>query len=374
MFAKVVRQERPLETFDWLRGTAALTIVFFHAFQHDALGSFLFPRAFVAVDFFFILSGFVLAYRYGRTIRTMDETLQFIANRMRRLYPLYLAGSLIGAGVLFAEVRLGRTQGLGLGQWEAATALAIAILPFLADFDLRLGAGSITSPAFPLDVPGWSLFLEVLVNLVFALARFSYNTLLVTVAGSFVILCLAAHHFHSLNIGWGLSTFGGGFARVTFGFFFGVLLERLWRDRKFPSVTISPFLLVLILTIDLCLPNVPGFGIVHYIASVCIVFPVIILLGADNTVSAPAGAVFIFLGRISYALYVVHYPILELSDLLLQEAHIPVSPAGWGLLGIIDACVAAALAAALTLLVDEPIRRASSRASGLASARRGYGP
>jgi peptidoglycan/LPS O-acetylase OafA/YrhL len=80
-------------TLDGLRGVAAIAVTSLH-FRFE-LGKFLLPHSYLAVDFFFVLSGFVLAYAYEDRLSEGMKPIQFLRLRVIRLYPLYLIGTLI---------------------------------------------------------------------------------------------------------------------------------------------------------------------------------------------------------------------------------------------------------------------------------------
>ena len=98
--------KRHFEVLDGLRGTAAFAVVLFHIFE------WLFPRyadnplrhAYLAVDFFFMLSGFVIGYAYDDRWPKMKIG-EFLRTRLIRLHPLVLLGVAIGVfGLLVRPV------------------------------------------------------------------------------------------------------------------------------------------------------------------------------------------------------------------------------------------------------------------------------
>jgi peptidoglycan/LPS O-acetylase OafA/YrhL len=142
-------------TLDGLRGDAAIIVVTFHAlhpFDHPLDSSpSLTPHAPLAVDFFFGLSGVVIGYAYLTRLLTVMSLREFAAARVIRLYPLLLAGTMIGALVFLAK-----SSG-HLGELFTVVVLELALLPC----SLGLGDGWPAGMA-PLDTPAWSLSFEVL--------------------------------------------------------------------------------------------------------------------------------------------------------------------------------------------------------------------
>src|SRR5688572_27186028 len=85
------------QILDGLRGIAALAVVIFHFMEWifpDISNNFI-GHGFLAVDFFFCLSGFVIGYAYDDRIRKMG-TGAFFKARLIRLHPLVILGSVLG--------------------------------------------------------------------------------------------------------------------------------------------------------------------------------------------------------------------------------------------------------------------------------------
>ena len=153
------------ELLDGLRGVAAILVVFYHVFEGIAFaqatngaGSGLITtlnHGHIAVDFFFILSGFVIGYAYDDRWGKMN-TWQFFKRRLARLHPMLVMGALIGAAS-FAVV--------GFEKWDGTTAptgwvmVAMLFTMFMipavpgVPYEVR-GNGEM----FPLNGPAWSLF------------------------------------------------------------------------------------------------------------------------------------------------------------------------------------------------------------------------
>ena len=89
---------------DGLRGVAALTVVCFHLFEAYATSHLdqKINHGYLAVDFFFILSGFVVGYAYDDRWKTMRIT-DFLKRRFIRLHPMVIIGALIGAVMFYFQ-------------------------------------------------------------------------------------------------------------------------------------------------------------------------------------------------------------------------------------------------------------------------------
>src|ERR1700744_3037299 len=93
----ILQTKQHFEILDGLRGVAALAVVTFHFMEwvyFDYSKNFI-GHGFLAVDFFFCLSGFVIGYAYDDRIGKMG-ILEFFKSRLIRLHPLVIIGSVIG--------------------------------------------------------------------------------------------------------------------------------------------------------------------------------------------------------------------------------------------------------------------------------------
>lgn len=289
------------KTLDGMRGVAAIAVVLFHA--EDLLGPMPAPVGYLAGDLFFLLSGFVVAHAYERRLLDGMDLWAFIRTRLARFYPLYLAGLLLGvmAGIGAAAVNPATT--LPTNEVIEAGALGAVFLPAPLDADYNL---------FPLNVSAWALFFLLLVNLLYAgLIRWLSNrTLILVTAVSGIALAFAIAGHGDANFGAWLRDFGAALARSVFSFSAGVLLYR-YR----PRIVRVPALLVLTALAALLMAPVPH-GAPRMLFDLGFVFvasPLLIALGAATQpprVLAPACE---YLGRISFAVFALHYPLLWIA-------------------------------------------------------------
>jgi peptidoglycan/LPS O-acetylase OafA/YrhL len=291
-------QRHKYQTLDMMRGVAAVAVAGRHL-GIELHGSYL------AVDIFFMLSGFVLASAYERRLNEGIGVVAFVALRLIRLYPLYLLGLFIGIGVYRSEVFASGTSSIVL--FGCAIALRLLFLPAMVQGDSSL---------FPFDAPSWSLFFELVANALHArLAKFlTEKVLLFFIVISFFVLAALASRAGSLDVGWVNRPFNflAGFPRVTFGYFGGVLLYRvssagLWRFRCHPIFILSLMLLCF------SIPLQAGYlRIVLDLALAATVFPVLVYAAANTEMSARYAWPFVALGSASYAIYVLHLPLAGL--------------------------------------------------------------
>ncbi len=292
------RQASRLSALDGLRGVAALAVLQYHA--HDLYG-FKLSSSYLAVDFFFLLSGLVISQAYDRRLETGLSPQRFIAMRLVRLYPLYLLGTLLGALFVLANFMLGKASLEGFGATLFFSLLFIPTPQNTLPGNLDI---------FPFLYPAWSLFFELVVNILYALLFpiLRVPVLLAIMAGGAVLVLWSAYQFGSLNSGFNWSNFSGGFGRVAFSFFLGVLIQR-WRF-KWPGgsalALCSAVLLFAILAIDVPAAMRP----VYDVAVTILVFPVIATVAATCDPGPRLRNLFLFLGGLSYAVYALHAPLL----------------------------------------------------------------
>lgn len=311
-----MQSSRAFITLDALRGIAALAVITWHGGRLFGDDGPVFTAAILAVDMFFILSGFVLAHAYGQRLNTNLSVPDFVRMRLIRLYPLYLLGFLIaGAAVvlrLYFDMREGSTE-LGV-----AAVLNALMLPNPA-YD---------SPPFlfQFNFPAWSLFFELIANLLFALfgARLSLRHLAILVGVLALALIAVTLRYNSFDLGASWRTFDGGLARALFGFFAGVLLYRL-RDRFGFTARIQSTTMVFVLaavTLATFLPRValgewrPSAEIKLLLAMA--LYPALILFAARYEPGARLLPVCSWLGVASYAVYVLHVPMHSLGGVIAK--------------------------------------------------------
>ncbi|MBU3078175.1 acyltransferase family protein [Sphingomonas quercus] len=269
---------------DELRGIAALCVLLLHAFRP------LMPHAYLAVDFFFLLSGFVIGLAYEE--RLADGRLSpagFILARLRRLYPMLLAGLAFGLALMACSPARPTLSPLLL--------LNLLVIPIFGDVD-----------AFPPDAPVWSLFMELAACVGYGLALpwLTTRRLAGLIAVSGLALIGIAWAMGDLSLGWQGSAreFFGAFPRVGWSFGLGLLTFRLIREGALrpPPVAAGVAPLLLVLALAAPLPAMAG-----SLLCVGIVFPLVLLAGigaGEQRWSGPAA----WLGRISYPLYILHGP------------------------------------------------------------------
>lgn len=176
------------QVLDGLRGLAALAIVIWHVpnwFPYLRL-----PTAHIAVDLFFVISGFVIAASYESRLRTGLSVSSFMLIRVIRLYPFYLFGTLISIiSLVLSFFSHGTISEFHLAFWKAA--------PFSA-FMLPSPSFGIIGNLYPLNIPAWSLHFEIIINIIWAFTnKFWSEPMLCFLTATFGLLLLLFPEFYA---------------------------------------------------------------------------------------------------------------------------------------------------------------------------------
>ncbi len=296
-------------TLDALRGVAALLVVQVHLpflfARHMP-----FPNANLAVDFFFMLSGFVLSFAYGERLADGWPQRFFLRDRLIRLYPLYLLSLPLG---LLRLLLLAPAEGIPLSHGGTAALVLLALLFLPAPLLLRAGGPY----AFPLNLPSWSLFYELLANLLHALLlrRPSLIRLTALVLLLAISFCGMAYARHFANFGPYKGEIGAGIVRVSLSYTYGMLLFQLWRGGRLPKVG-SSILAALLLVAVLVFPVLHGHNLLFEAVAILLLLPCAVVLGANAAPGKRWLPLFSLLGTTSYAVYVFHVPLYAVYTVL----------------------------------------------------------
>ncbi|HZZ92446.1 MAG TPA: acyltransferase [Usitatibacter sp.] len=334
---------------DGLRGVLALSVVIHHFSATSGHREF-FASAGLAVDFFFCLSGFVIAAAYEEKLRNGMALGAFMGRRLMRLYPMYLAGFVLGVVAIYAMDPGARDALAPFGFGRAMLANAV-YLPYPNGAAIPVQATVIAGALFPFNNPAWSLFFELVANAGYVLvARISTAALavMVTLLGIGMVL---AWSVYGTEPGWSGATFVGGIWRTAYGFFMGVLLYRVHRARRTWSA-VDAFALALAVAALVAIPHHSSSA--YWIVTALFAVPPLVAAAASCNLSAAprARAWCDYWGRLSYPMYCLHYPLL----VALFGGFVLGAPAYALELGIYVAVVLVASHLLLTRF-DEPLRR-----------------
>lgn len=362
------------ELLDGLRGVAAILVLFYHIFEGFSFAELqnkagdgiitTLNHGHIAVDFFFILSGFVISYAYDDRWKKMS-TWQFFKRRLIRLHPMLIMGAVIGF-LAFAFVGFERWDGTAAPAGWVMTALLLTMFMIPAvpgiPYEVR-GNGEM----FPLNGPTWSLFFEYIGNILYALFMRRISTKLLTV---FTVLLGIAHAwffignisgYDMIGVGWTIDevNFWGGLVRMLFPFSMGMLLARTFKPRKIKGAF---WICSITLTVLFSVPYIASTGSIslnslYEFVCIALLFPVIVWIGACGSagsgITSKANRI---LGDISYPLYIVHYPIMYVFYAWLIEKKYYTLGDCWetALLVVISSILLAFLC---LKFYDEPVRR-----------------
>lgn len=321
-----------LDGLDALRGYAAIGVLLFHA--RDLLQTpWLMPSGYLAVDIFFVMSGFVIANAYEAKLPTMG-LVGFLKLRAIRLYPLFLLG--IAVGLLRAVILIHR----GLEPSGVVGALAANLL-YLPAPPSTFSDGSIS----PLDGPGWSLIFEVWVNVLYAalLPKLSSRVLVIIAAGSALVMFAVAMGGTPASGGTKWSDLALGVPRILFSFSIGVLLFR--HRRRLPDLNRLGGVVPLALVAAFMLPVLPWSDL----AFVLVASPILVIAAMQGVAHPKLAA---YGAATSYALYAVHFPLLELLGGAAKNLHLPTPQLTLALIAAL-----LVIAPLLDRFYDRPIRR-----------------
>ena len=332
----MAQPRRRYQTLDGLRGIAALAVVLHHS-------SAWFPHrphlAESAVDLFFLISGFVLAAAYGERLGQGLDAKEFMRVRLIRLYPLYLAGLLIAiAGLVISLVTNNGLTPFHAAFWQA--------VPFAALMLPSPGFG-VMGNIYPLNPPAWSLFYELLVNLVFAATFRFWTTRTILVVAALCGLWMLGNPA-VLSGGWShLNAFDGIF-RVGFFFPLGVLLFRLEGRLPRPG-WLRPWHCLVVFALFVWADPGPFSALLILLG-----YPLLVALAAGVEPSGLWARACDKLGQWSYAVYAVHFPIISLAaaaEAKLGLHFAPLAVGGALLVGLL------VLSELLDRYYDAPVRR-----------------
>ena len=284
-----------LVLLDGLRGLAALLVVLMHA-ADTTVATTVFDRGYLAVDLFFLLSGFVLTLAFDPRFAAGMTPWAFMRLRIARLWPTIAIGMGIGAVLVFSlsppEVAL------------RATALNLMLVP------AQCGGKGL----YCLNGPAWSLACEFAANLlhVLVLWRLSSRWLgaITVLAGAGLAYAIFLHG-HA-DIGVNIDSALGGYLRCAFAYPLGMLIARQWRARPrqdFPwwAGLVPPVL------VPFALQQIEAPGALLDALSCLVVLPLCFWIATRTRPAARIEPVLAWLGKRSYPLYAVNFPVKHLT-------------------------------------------------------------
>ncbi len=327
-------------TMDAMRGAAAIAVAVFH------LDYGLAPHGYLAVDFFFALSGFVLARTYEGPLRAGASVRWFMTLRLARLWPLFAAGILLGTA---------HATQLILRGGEARQDWSLILVGLL--FNSAMLPDPFSDLLYPSNNVFWSIFGELAANLAFAavLAKLTQRGLVILAVVFAIALADMAVPPHFINSGPRWDGVPLGLVRTFFSFSVGMLIAR-YSSTAPRRPGIIAVLLVVLLCATTVVPELRVIGRAFDLVAIFVVLPLLLAISTRVEPLPALARLAAFMGDISYALYAVHRPIAQ-AALFVARRH-DLSP-----LSVMLPFLAVSIAASALLVHfwDKPVRKRLSR-------------
>jgi peptidoglycan/LPS O-acetylase OafA/YrhL len=299
---EILKTKQHFEILDGLRGIAALAVVTFHFMEmaySDYSQNFI-GHGFLAVDFFFCLSGFVIGYAYDDRMGKMGVW-EFFKSRIIRLHPLVILGSVLGLLAFLFDPFGGHPELYSAGKIMLIFLASVLLIPFPVISERSFNQ-------FGINAPAWSLFWEYIANIFYAfiLCKISRRWVLLLTIVSGVVLCFVCYRAGNLMGGWGKGNFWDGCARISYSFLAGLLIYR-------SNWIIKNKLGFIGMCVLLVLAFIMPFSKWNWLTEPLVVlfyFPLLIALGAGAKLTQGLKKICVFSGKISYPLYMTHYAVI----------------------------------------------------------------
>lgn len=353
---------------DGLRGVAAIFVVLYHLIE-TYMGSsvHVINHAYLAVDFFFLLSGYVVSYAYDSKWGSEFNFFSFAKLRLIRLHPMVVFAVLLGGlSYIFQDCpAFPLVHDTSFGQVVKSMLLAIFCIPSTGASDIR-GWGEM----FCLNAPQWTLMFEYIANIFYALFLRKFSN-----KGLLIFTCLTA--FLTINCSLNIDCFGLlgnrneltytmvggwcwsqpdliiGFTRLLFPFCCGMLLQRLhlkiqWRYNFWGAIGL--------LAVIFFVPKLPEIANgIYEMLCVLVIFPILIVI-ARGEVAESYRRFCVLAGELSYPMYITHFPIIY-----LQIAWVSLHPDANVTANILVSSIAFITVIAITILshyyIELPVRK-----------------
>lgn len=371
------------DILDGLRGVAAVMVVMFHLFETyvPQIGTQIINHGYLAVDFFFVLSGFVIGYAYDeRWSNGKLSVWGFFKRRLVRLHPMVVAGTVLGT-MLFYMQDAPQFPLVASTPWHVLLGMAVLgmlMIPVTRSMDIRGWQEN-----YPINGPQWSLMFEYLANIVYALVLRRLPRYVVA-----ILMCVAA--IFTIDLGLGLNLLGDmpgvttpegktmplytgnfiggwgiegwqlhvGLVRLTFPFLSGYMLSKFTRHIH---VRAGFWVCAVLLALVMSIPQIgeqsqPLYNGIYETLIVLFLFPTIVSIGAGSTIRGKfSTGICKFLGDISYPLYITHYGLIYMQmQWVGSHPDWPVSTQIF--MNICLLLLAIGIAYALLTLYDKPVR------------------
>lgn len=348
------------EILDLLRGIAAFAVLLYHSVNF--VGAQYLPNAYLAVDLFFMLSGFVIAHSYDGKLAAGMKGSEFLLNRWIRLYPCYLLafaiGFVLGSARFIQHAGYVDSSGLLLNGLSNLLMLP-AVVPLYDE-----GA------MYPFNGASWSLFYELVANAMFLLLFPWLNrrnlALLVGVSG--VLLVAVVLRYETIDVGMRQGEYLVAMPRVCFSFFVGVLIRRHLHELlrvRMGGAGIAASVMVLVATFSIDDLGGAAWRGAFELLAVGLVFPLMILLTAHASIGPRLGALCEAAGNTSYPVYILQTPLMLFTAAIPQLLFSTHAAAWVPWIGVVEVAVIVVLSWFVDRYYELPLRRWLKQRLGL---------
>jgi peptidoglycan/LPS O-acetylase OafA/YrhL len=311
-------KRRYFESLDLLRGLAAIVVLIYHADFMFGLRHRLFPGGYLAVDLFFVLSGFVLSLNYGdKFLQRSISFRDYLVARLARLYPLFFVTTAIGCVVMTVRYRSNYGYVDGAGLTSSALTNILMLPSFAGAYD--------TTVLFIFNPASWSIFFEMVASiLIFCfLGRISQTALVAVAAVAAVALAGATLFVGTVDTGYSSENIWAGFPRVIFSFTVGMLIQNAFTRKPWRCTALSYYAMLAavlaLIQLKMFFPNAPLFDIL----AVGFVLPALVAVGAGVSFAGLPRKIALFFGETSYSVYLTQGSLIiiaaGLSQALMHE-------------------------------------------------------
>ncbi len=283
-----------INKLDGLRGLFALFVVLFHFNKHNApqfiVNNFFVRESYIFVDFFFILSGYVITLTYNERLNTSADFLTFIKKRFIRLYPLLLFSTLMYWG--FVHPRFSHQN-----IWLALDTL------------LLTNATPILSSGIGMNYPTWSISSEMISYLLFGLSSIvamqKRRPLLLAILtiGSFIFLASQQNYFQTGSFGFvrGLACFNLGY------FIYLMAAKKIPLPNQTEWLVFIGIMALMYFHYTASIENPIGIILLQFLIPIAFATSIFVLIKTNGLLSQLLQTKpFLFLGKISYSVYLNH--------------------------------------------------------------------
>lgn len=317
---------------DGMRGIAAIFVLILHTGSYWRNVDFY--HSYLAVDLFFVLSGFVIAHAYENKLANHSLSVKkFILTRLIRLYPMYFLSIVLVVILLIMNYPAKFNPQTNISNLMTSIGLTVLFLPSVLPANIYL---------FPLNTPYWSVFYELIINFLYAIARpVLKNNMLYIILPILALLLMVMAYLHGgvgAGVTWRYTSIASALTRSGFGILYGVLLYRVG-NQYFSGLILPAWALIAVIATVLMAPNLGFFNGLFDLFALFFVFPACVILGTRckvNAVSNPLSfKIFTILGSASYPMYLMHMPISGIGYYFYGDAVEKYAPLSGGVLLIL---------------------------------------